>query len=154
MAWKPEQNKVPTAIDRIEIILRDINNFDHGERIAFSAFDVWEPLDHTPNSGSVVLDDDDPDTSFTEDVDFSVDYTNGAVMVLSGGAALAPAEYRVTYQYRDKQAFYNMIISDQNGEILKEFHHRGLEEHLTGNEKTSLSNFLDSIRSRAETELL
>ena len=49
---------------------------------------------------------------------------------------------------------YTFEVYDQNGEAMKIFRRENLQPHLAANEKTQLSDFLSSLRTKAEVELL
>lgn len=154
MGWTKEDSKIPTTVGNIGVILQDLPAFEHGQALAINTFDAWVPLEHPPNTGSVKVAADFDTSPFTEGVDYDVDYTNGAIKALSTGSMTVPAAYHITYEYRQKRALYSLVVLDQHGDTLREMHKQDLEPHLTAGEKTQLSSFLDTLRARAESQLL
>lgn len=153
MAWTKESGRVPTDVGRILIELFDQPFIDERHEATVNSLDTWEPLPNRPNSGSVSVYDRNA-TLLVEDTDFSIDYTNGAIMALTGGSVVVPAKLEVRYTFRGKNIFYNLEILDQFGDALKKFDREDLEPHLTASEKSQLSSFVDTLRARAESQLL
>ena len=153
MAWTKESGRVPTDVGRILIELFDQPFIDERHEATVNSLDTWEPLPNKPNPGSVSVYDRNA-TLLVEDTDFSIDYTNGAIMALTGGSVVVPANLEVRYTFRGKNIFYNLEILDQFGAALKKFDREDLEPHLTASEKSQLSSFVDTLRARAESQLL
>lgn len=61
-----------------------------------SHLNVWMDLDN-PVSGSVVVTTTDGATTYTEDTDYEVDYTNGRIRLITGSSMAAGTEYYISY---------------------------------------------------------
>jgi len=72
-----------------------------------SSFDIAVSLAHSDLvSGSVVVTTTDGVTTYVEDTDYTIDYTNGTITVLSTGAMLDATAYYIDYTYNVDSTYY------------------------------------------------
>lgn len=152
MSFDQEQVNTPTDIGQVTLSFDDDVARPHKEEHSFTAFDVPESLMqdnlHQPSGVQVVgLEE------FVEDTDYSIDYVNGDITALSTGSLALDTGYRVTYSYHHQGGSFALDILDQNN-VAMSGRNGNLMPHLTAGEKTTISNFLDTIRQRAFDKII
>jgi hypothetical protein len=154
MSWSKETDRTPTAIGGLEVMIGTRPRMTLSEEVRVFALDQWEGLGNIPEVGHVQAVRVADGLALTEGVDFEIDYSGCLLRALTGGVLLADDVVGVTYEYVAKAVRYSLVVLDQDGRSLK--HHRDLNllPHLTAGEKTQLQAFMETLRARAEAQLL
>ena len=154
MAWEKEPSKAPAAIGGLEVTMATRPGSDFYEEITIAALDQWEDLGYMPEAGKFEAAQVGTALVLTEGVDFEVDYVGGQIRALTGGALAASDIVSVNYKHVLQQVRYSLVVLDQDGEVLNRHRDLNLVPHLTAGEKTQLQAFMDTLRARAEAQLL
>jgi len=107
LTWTPRfrgSDVIPSALEYcdglFEVAVIAAKTFTVVDASFTSSHDVVVPLAHSNiTSGTVVVTTTDGNTTYTEDTDYTIDYTNGTITVLSTGAMADATEYYIDYDY-------------------------------------------------------
>ena len=107
LTWTPRirgTEEIPTALEYcdglFEIQVLANETFTVIDESFISSHDIAVSLAHSNiTSSTVVVTTTDGNTTYTEDTDYTIDYTNGAITVLSTGAMVDATEYYIDYDY-------------------------------------------------------
>lgn len=154
MAFPQESSDIPSDIGRIRILLTDNDKEHAAQTVTIAELDTGYPLENKNiRAGSVTVESLGGQVTYLENTDYTIDYANGEITILSTGAGPAATPYHIDYQYHDQGGAYVITILDQNGEAMLE-RSGDLAPHLTSQEKTTIANFLDTLRARALAEAI
>jgi hypothetical protein len=153
MSFDQTSMRTPTSVKSIMLVLRYDTKKSGSQFVKVTMLNqpidltiATEPSDAVQLLGVVV-------ESFIEDTDFSVDYVNRTVTPLSGGSMVPQSDYLVEFTYEHKEGSFDIEVLDENDEVMQALS-GDLAPHLTTQQRDTIIQFLEAMRTKAESEIL